>query len=77
MAQKPLTKDTAQMALFLVFNESTNTKIAFCTYLKLTRTEILWVRNKLGCKGNIQLLVVTAEAVKVGAGAITKLKSLE
>ena len=26
---------------------------------------------------NILLLVVTAEAVKVGAGAITKLKSLE
>ena len=24
--QKPLTKDTAQMALFLVFNESTNAK---------------------------------------------------
>ena len=34
--QNPLTKDTAQMALFLVFNESANTKIAFCTYLKLT-----------------------------------------
>ena len=26
---------------------------------------------------NIQLLAATAEAVKVGAGAITKLKSLE
>ena len=34
--QNPLTKDTAQMALFLVFNESANTEIAFCTYLKLT-----------------------------------------
>ena len=33
--QKPLTKDTAQMALFLVFNESANTKKALCTYLKL------------------------------------------
>ena len=28
--QKPLTKDTAQMALFLVYNESANTKIALC-----------------------------------------------
>ena len=33
--QTPLTKDTAQMALFLVFNESANTKKALCTYLKL------------------------------------------
>ena len=36
---KPLTKDTAQMALFLVFNESENTKIALCTYLKPTLNE--------------------------------------
>ena len=34
--QKTLTKDTAQMALFLVFNESANTKTALCTYLRLT-----------------------------------------
>ena len=34
--QKPLTKDTAQMALFLVFNESATAKIALCTYLKPT-----------------------------------------
>ena len=34
--QKPLTKDTAQMALFLVFNESTTAKTALCTYLKPT-----------------------------------------
>ena len=34
--QKPLTKDTVQMALFLVFNESGTAKIALCTYLKLT-----------------------------------------
>ena len=34
--QKPLTKDTAQIALFLVFNESVTAKIALCTYLKLT-----------------------------------------
>ena len=34
--QKPLTKDTTQMALFLVFNESTTAKIALCTYLKPT-----------------------------------------
>ena len=33
---KPLTKDTAQMALFLVFNESAKAKIALCTYLKPT-----------------------------------------
>ena len=34
--QKPLTKDTAQMASFLVFNESATAKIALCTYLKPT-----------------------------------------
>ena len=34
--QKPLTQDTAQMALFLVFNESATAEIALCTYLKLT-----------------------------------------
>ena len=34
--QKPQTKDTVQMALVLVFNESANTKIALCTYLRLT-----------------------------------------
>ena len=33
--QKPPTKDTAQMALFLVFNESATAKIALSTYLKL------------------------------------------
>ena len=31
--QKLLTKDTEQMALFLVFNESATAKIALCTYL--------------------------------------------
>ena len=55
---KPLTKDTAQVALLLVFNESANTKIAlllvfnesantkiaFCTYLKLTQNE-----KNVGC----------------------------
>ena len=30
------TKDTGQMALFLVFNESATAKTALCTYLKLT-----------------------------------------
>ena len=34
--QKPLTKDIAQIALFLVFNEGTNAKIDVCTYLRLT-----------------------------------------
>ena len=34
--QKPLTKDTAQIALFLVFNEDTNAKIDLYTYLRLT-----------------------------------------
>ena len=34
--QKPLTKDTAQIALSLAFNESENTKIALCTYLRMT-----------------------------------------
>ena len=33
---KPLTKDTAQMSFFLVFNEGTNAKIDLCTYLRLT-----------------------------------------
>ena len=34
--QKPLTKDTAQMALLLVLNESATAKIALCTYLEPT-----------------------------------------
>ena len=34
--QKSLTKDTAQIALFLVFNEGTNAKIDLCTYVRLT-----------------------------------------
>ena len=34
--QKPLTKNTAQMALFLVFNESSTAKLALCIYVKPT-----------------------------------------
>ena len=34
--QKPLTKDTAHIALFLVFNESATAEIAFRAYLRLT-----------------------------------------
>ena len=34
--QKPDTKDTVQMAIVLVFNESANTKIALYYHLKLT-----------------------------------------
>ena len=34
--QKPLTKDIAQMAIFLVFNESATAKIALWTYLRMT-----------------------------------------
>ena len=34
--QKPQTKDTAQMAIFLVFNENATAKIALCTYIKPT-----------------------------------------
>ena len=34
--QKPLTKDTAQIAIFLVFYESATAKIALCTYLNMT-----------------------------------------
>ena len=65
------------MALFLVTNESAYTKIAFCTYLKLTING-----NYVGCPlirvlRVIHLLAATAESVKVSAGAITKLKSLE
>ena len=37
--QKPLTKDTAQMALFLVFYESATAKRALYTYLKLNLNE--------------------------------------
>ena len=46
--QKPLTKDTAQMALFLVFNESVTAKIALFTYLKLTLNGNFVVWHKLG-----------------------------
>ena len=34
--QKPQTKDTVQIAIVLVFNESANTKIALYTCLRLT-----------------------------------------
>ena len=34
--EKPLTEDTAQLALFLVINESATAKTAVCTYLKPT-----------------------------------------
>ena len=34
--QKPLTKDTAQIALFSAFNEGTNAYVALCTYVRLT-----------------------------------------
>ena len=34
--RKPLTKDTSQIALFLVFNEGTNAKIDVSAYLRLT-----------------------------------------
>ena len=34
--QKLQTKDTVQMAIVLVFNESAHTKIALHTYLRLT-----------------------------------------
>ena len=34
--QKSRTKDTAQMPLFLAFNETGTAKIALCTYLRLT-----------------------------------------
>ena len=34
--QKPLTKDIAQIALVLVFNEGTNAKTDLCTYVRLT-----------------------------------------
>ena len=33
---KTLTKDTAQIGLFLVFHEGTNAKIDLCTYVRLT-----------------------------------------
>ena len=35
-SKKPLTKDTAQIALFLVFHEGSNGKIDLCTYVRLT-----------------------------------------
>ena len=37
--QKPPTKDTAQMAIFLVFYESATAKVALCAYLKPTLNE--------------------------------------
>ena len=75
---KPLTKDTAQMTLFSVFHESATAKIALCIYLKLTlKTEMMWVVHNIGYQRNMQLLAVTAKAVKVGAGAKAKLKSHE
>ena len=46
--QKLLTKDTAQIALPLVFNESANTKITLCTYLRMTLNGNFVVEHKLG-----------------------------
>ena len=46
--QKPLSKDTAQIALFLVFNESATAKIALCTYLKPTLNGNFVGWDKLG-----------------------------
>ena len=34
--QKPLTKDTAQIALLLVFHEGANAQIDLCIYVRLT-----------------------------------------
>ena len=36
---KPLAKDTAEMALFLAITESAISKIALCTYIRLTLNE--------------------------------------
>ena len=36
LLQKPLTKDTAQIALFLVFHEGTNGKMDLCTYVRMS-----------------------------------------
>ena len=75
--QKPSTKDTLQLAILLVFNESVNTQIALYTYLRLTLNENYVGWAKVIVLGNIQLLAVTAKAIKGVAGATTRLKSLE
>ena len=64
------------MAIVLVFNESSNTKIVLYTYLRLTLNGHYVGWHKLGSDLNIQFLVITAKVVKVGDGAITRLKSL-
>ena len=61
----------------LVFKESANTKIALYTYLSLTLNENYVGWAKIRVLKEYQLLAVTAKAVKVGAGLITRLKSLE
>ena len=65
------------MAIVLVFNESANTKIPLYTYLRLTLNGnyVGWAEVRV--LRNIQLHTVTVEAVKVSAGAITRLESLE
>ena len=46
--EKPLTKDTAQMALCLVCNESAKAKLLCALISSRLSTEILWVGHKLG-----------------------------
>ena len=65
------------MALFLVFNESASAKKALCTYLKLTLTRNVVGRAYIRVLREFSLLARTTEAIKVGAEAITKLKTLE
>ena len=68
------------MALFLVFFEIATAKTALLTYLRMTFNGNYVGLAKITILRElyiIQLLVGTAEAIEVGAGAITKLISLE
>ena len=74
---KPQTKDIVQRAIVLVFNESANVKTVLYTYLRLTLNGNYVGWSYIRVLRNIQLLAVTTEAIRVSAGEITRLKSLE
>ena len=65
------------MALFLVFIESATAKKALCIYLKPTVNENFVGWTQIRVLREYSISHGYAEAVKVGAGSITKLKTFE
>ena len=75
--QKPHTKNAAQKAKVLVFHESANNNVALNTYLRLTLDGNYVGWAKVRALSEYSIFWGYHKAVEVGAGAITRLKSLE